>query len=159
MALCLAASLQQHKQLDPRDCMNRFVNWWRYGHLSAIGECFDIGGVTTSALARYEANGNPFAGPTAPDTAGNGSLDEACSRGHRGPRGSAASLAGCGRPVSPDPRCRGGSRGLCLFRGSALRGPARCRAGNRAAAEVLAGWASRAAAALRRLGLAAGGTR
>nr|WP_245196684.1 ADP-ribosylglycohydrolase family protein [Labrys sp. LIt4] len=29
MALCLAASLQQHKQFDPRDCMNRFVNGWR----------------------------------------------------------------------------------------------------------------------------------
>ena len=74
MALCLAASLQQHKQFDPRDCMNRFVNWWRHGYLSATGECFDIGGVTSRALARYEASGNPFAGPTAPDTAGNGSL-------------------------------------------------------------------------------------
>ena len=74
MALCLAASLQQHKQLDPHDCMSRFVNWWRYGYLSATGECFDIGGVTRDALARYEASGNPFAGPIEANTAGNGSL-------------------------------------------------------------------------------------
>lgn len=74
MALCLAASLCQHKHLDPRDCMNRFVNWWRYGYMSSTGVCFDIGGVTRGALARYEADGNPFAGPTEPHTAGNGSL-------------------------------------------------------------------------------------
>lgn len=74
MALCLAASLQHHRHFDPRDCMNRFVNWWRHGYLSATGVCFDIGNVTSAALARYEATGDPFAGPTRPDTAGNGSL-------------------------------------------------------------------------------------
>ncbi len=38
------------------------------------GACFDIGIATRQALARYERTRDPFAGSTASDTAGNGSL-------------------------------------------------------------------------------------
>jgi len=74
MALCLADSLIAHPEFDPVDLMRRFVNWWRWGHNSHTGTCFDIGLTTSSALARFEHNGEPFAGSTSPDSAGNGSI-------------------------------------------------------------------------------------
>jgi ADP-ribosylglycohydrolase len=54
--------------------MGRYVRWRRDGHLSSTGYCFDIGTTTARALARFERTGEPFSGPTSPDTAGNGSL-------------------------------------------------------------------------------------
>lgn len=74
MALCLAESLLEQGGFDVRDQMQRYLRWWRHGHLSATGECFDIGMTTRQALARYEATGEPYAGSTDPRSAGNGSL-------------------------------------------------------------------------------------
>ena len=74
MALALADSLAAADPFDARDLMDRFVRWWRQGEYSCTGDCFDIGNTTRQALARYVRTGDPFAGTTAPDTAGNGSL-------------------------------------------------------------------------------------
>lgn len=74
MALALADSLIQRGSLDPRDLMERFVNWWRCGVYSATGECFDIGITTRTALSSFEKDGNPLAGSEDPMSAGNGSL-------------------------------------------------------------------------------------
>ncbi|PZQ94526.1 MAG: ADP-ribosyl-[dinitrogen reductase] hydrolase [Cereibacter sphaeroides] len=74
MALALADSLIWRHQIDPTDLMNRFVNWWRWGAYSATGECFDIGITTSVALAKFENGGDPIAGATDPNSAGNGSL-------------------------------------------------------------------------------------
>jgi ADP-ribosyl-[dinitrogen reductase] hydrolase len=75
MALCLAESLIECNGFDPTDAMRRFVRWWRSGHLSCTGDCFDIGIATRTALARFEQNPNdPFAGSDDPRTAGNGSI-------------------------------------------------------------------------------------
>lgn len=74
MALCLAESLLYCKGFDARDQMVRYVNWWRWGYMSATGECFDIGNTVQTALARFEATGEPFAGSTDAWSAGNGSL-------------------------------------------------------------------------------------
>lgn len=74
MALALAESLIAHPAFDPHDLMARFVRWWREGAYSCTGRCFDIGIATRAALARFERTGDPYAGATAPDTAGNGSL-------------------------------------------------------------------------------------
>ena len=74
MALALAHSLLRGGAFDPRDCMTRFVNWYRWGDNSCTGECFDIGATTAEALRRFERSGNPFAGSTSPLSAGNGSL-------------------------------------------------------------------------------------
>lgn len=74
MALCLAESLVETRGFDPRDQMERYVRWWRDGHRSSTGRCFDIGTATRAALARFERSGDPFSGSTDPDTAGNGSL-------------------------------------------------------------------------------------
>ncbi len=74
MALCLAESLIACKGFDARDQMTRYVDWWRKGHLSPTGVCFDIGITVSGALGQFEKAGEPYAGPTAPHTAGNGSL-------------------------------------------------------------------------------------
>jgi ADP-ribosyl-[dinitrogen reductase] hydrolase len=74
MALCLAESLLEKQGLDPADQMARYVRWRRDGHLSSTGHCFDIGTTVSRALATFERTGDPIAGSTAPNTAGNGSL-------------------------------------------------------------------------------------
>lgn len=74
MALCLAASLIETGGFDPLDQMQRYVRWFREGYMSSTGECFDIGNTTHDALAHYERFGDPFAGSTNPNAAGNGSL-------------------------------------------------------------------------------------
>jgi ADP-ribosylglycohydrolase len=74
MALCLAASLTECRGFDARDQMQRYVKWWREGYMSSTGDCFDIGTTTAEALRTFERTGNPFAGPTDPHKAGNGSL-------------------------------------------------------------------------------------
>ena len=74
MALCLAESLVKRAGFDPADQMDRYVRWWRAGHMSSTGECFDIGMTVGRALRRYEDTGNPFSGSGDPRSAGNGSL-------------------------------------------------------------------------------------
>ena len=43
MALCLAESLIECRGFNPKDQMERYVRWWKEGHLSSTGTCFDIG--------------------------------------------------------------------------------------------------------------------
>ncbi|MBD9608245.1 ADP-ribosyl-[dinitrogen reductase] hydrolase [Pseudomonas sp. PvR086] len=74
MALCLAESLLNKKGFDAADQMGRYLNWWQWGYQSSTGECFDIGMTVRDALVRYQKTGQPFAGSSDPDTAGNGSL-------------------------------------------------------------------------------------
>jgi len=54
--------------------MERYVRWWKEGHLSSTGKFFDIGNTTRMALLAFLQTGNPFSGPTDPRTAGNGAL-------------------------------------------------------------------------------------
>lgn len=74
MALCLATSLVECGGFDPRDQMERYVQWYLEGYLSSTGECFDIGLTVLRALERYQRAGEPLSGSTDPDSAGNGSL-------------------------------------------------------------------------------------
>jgi len=74
MALALADSLAVHPNLDERDLMQRFLDWYRRGTYACTGKCFDIGITTRQALARFETSGDPVAGSTDPQSAGNGSL-------------------------------------------------------------------------------------
>lgn len=74
MALCLADSLIACGGLDRRDLMARFLRWFRDGENSVTGRCFDIGIATQTALLRFEESGDPAAGSTDPNTAGNGSI-------------------------------------------------------------------------------------
>jgi len=74
MALCLAESLLECGGFDARDQMERYVRWYRDGHLSSNGSCFDIGFTTRHALTTFERTNDPFSGSTDPGAAGNGSL-------------------------------------------------------------------------------------
>jgi ADP-ribosyl-[dinitrogen reductase] hydrolase len=74
LALCLAESLIENRGFDPIDQLERYVWWFREGHLSSTGECFGIGNTTMEALLRFEETGEPYGGSTDPDRAGNGSI-------------------------------------------------------------------------------------
>ena len=74
MALALADSLTANDGLNEADLMRRFVRWHEQGEYSCTGSCFDIGITTSQALSRWKRTGNPTAGSTDPQTAGNGSL-------------------------------------------------------------------------------------
>jgi ADP-ribosylglycohydrolase len=74
MALCLADSLIERGGFDPVDQLERYLRWYREGHRSSTGSCFDIGGATRAALERFERTGEPFPGDAAPTAAGNGPL-------------------------------------------------------------------------------------
>ena len=74
MALCLAESLVECRGFDPVNQLKAYLRWWLEGHLSVKGRCFDIGGATRTALARFEKTGEAFCGSTDRYSAGNGSI-------------------------------------------------------------------------------------
>lgn len=74
MALCLADSLLACGGFDAHDQMTRYVRWWKEGHNSVTGTCFDIGLTIRAALDRFLSTGEALAGSPDPYTAGNGSL-------------------------------------------------------------------------------------
>lgn len=74
MALCLAESLAVCGGFDAKDQMGRYVRWYREGHMSSTGYCFDIGNTTRASLERYERTGDEYSGDAFPDSTGNGSI-------------------------------------------------------------------------------------
>jgi ADP-ribosylglycohydrolase len=62
MALCLAESLSEKEQFDPRDQLQRYVRWQRDGHLSATGQCLGITASTARALALGQRRRQPYSG-------------------------------------------------------------------------------------------------
>ncbi len=74
MALCLAESLIHRGGFDATDQLERYLRWYRDGHLSSTGACFDIGNATATALGRFARTREPFSGSTDPRSAGNGSI-------------------------------------------------------------------------------------
>jgi ADP-ribosylglycohydrolase len=74
LALCLAESLIEKRAFDPADQLERYTRWFRHGHLSCTGRCFDIGSTTRVALDRFEQTHEPYCGSPHPETAGNGSI-------------------------------------------------------------------------------------
>jgi ADP-ribosyl-[dinitrogen reductase] hydrolase len=74
MALCLAESLVECRDFDPVHQLRTYCRWWIEGHLSVKGRCFDIGGTTRDALARYKETGAMFCGSTSERASGTGSI-------------------------------------------------------------------------------------
>ncbi|HUN22896.1 MAG TPA: ADP-ribosylglycohydrolase family protein [Anaerolineales bacterium] len=74
MALCLAESLLEKKRFDAGDQLDRYVRWWKDGHLSSTGKCFDIGNTTRQALERFLQTRDPYCGSVDAQSAGNGSI-------------------------------------------------------------------------------------
>jgi len=70
----LAESLIEKNGMDLADQLERYVRWWREGHLSSTGRWFDIGNTTSAALREFERTGDLYSGPTDPSQAGNGSI-------------------------------------------------------------------------------------
>ena len=64
----------ERRGFDPGDQMERYVRWYRHGHLSSTDRCFDIGNATRAALEEFERTHKPYCGSTDPRSAGNGSL-------------------------------------------------------------------------------------
>ncbi|AMV28780.1 ADP-ribosyl-[dinitrogen reductase] glycohydrolase [Gemmata sp. SH-PL17] len=76
MAFAMGASIVRRGGFDPRDVMSAWIDWRQgreWGPSDGRG-CFDIGGTTAAALARFANTGDPFAGSAAPHTAANGCL-------------------------------------------------------------------------------------
>ncbi len=74
MALCLAESLIECRGMNLSDQLSRYVRWYRNGHLSSTGKCFDIGNTVRAALENFENTGEPFSGLSSDYSAGNGSI-------------------------------------------------------------------------------------
>lgn len=74
LALCLAESLIEKKRFNPSDQLQRYWCWYREGHLSITGRCFDIGNTTREAIHKFETTGNPYCGLTDERSCSNGSL-------------------------------------------------------------------------------------
>lgn len=74
MALCLAESLIEQDGFNPVHQLETYCRWWKHGHLSATGRCFDIGNTTRSALATFLDTRREYPGPTGEHSAGNGSI-------------------------------------------------------------------------------------
>ena len=74
LTLCLAESLFE-VGYNPADIARRFVEWYRDGYMTPLGEAFDIGGTISIAMKRLIHGVAPFkAGPTDAESNGNGSL-------------------------------------------------------------------------------------
>lgn len=74
MVLCLAESLLECGEINLADQAERYIRWWKEGHLSSTGRCFDIGNTVATALREYQRTGYPASGGTDPYSAGNGSI-------------------------------------------------------------------------------------
>jgi len=74
MAMTLEESLLANDLFDEKDLLQRFCDWADKGDYSHNGRCFDIGMTVRGALARFDKTGDPVAGSTDPQSAGNGSL-------------------------------------------------------------------------------------
>lgn len=74
MGYALGQSLLHCGGCDPKDQMNKYLAWYHHGSFSPTKECFDIGNTVLEALSAYEHTGNPIAGKTDSQSAGNGSL-------------------------------------------------------------------------------------
>lgn len=74
MALALADSIVKCGW-DLSDQLNRYIAWRREGQYSVIGRCFDIGMTVSSALSRFDREGDPWSCASRDDySSGNGSI-------------------------------------------------------------------------------------
>ena len=74
LTLCLAESLIRTKGFDPLDQMQRYLKWYKEGHLSSTGKCFGIGSNTLQSLQQFEKTGKLSDIPSNSNATTNGSL-------------------------------------------------------------------------------------
>lgn len=128
MALCLAESLVHREGHDPADQMRRYVRWWRHGHFSPTGRCFDIGSTTRSQLARFEQTGAPHDPHVDEESAANGSLMRLAPVSIRWSHDPAAVIeqaAASSRPTHPASRPVDACKVLAAMTAALIRGEPR----------------------------------
>ncbi len=128
MALCLAESLVHREGHDPADQMRRYVRWWRDGHFSPTGRCFDIGTTTQSQLARFERTGTPHDPHVDEESAANGSLMRLAPVAIRWSHDPAAVIeqaAASSRPTHPASRPVDACKVLAAMTAALIRGEPR----------------------------------
>lgn len=74
MALCLAESLLEHPDLDPKDLLDRFCRWASKGENSSTGVSVGIGQNTLRVLGNFHRSGTLFAPQTRQKSDGNGAV-------------------------------------------------------------------------------------
>lgn len=74
MALCLGESLLEQGGFDPADQMHRYLKWLDEGYMSCASAGFGLGFTISDALEAFRETGEPYSGPTDPQTAGNGCI-------------------------------------------------------------------------------------
>jgi ADP-ribosyl-[dinitrogen reductase] hydrolase len=58
--LCLSMSLIEERGFNPKDQLKRYLKWYKYGHMSSNGICFDIGTTTQTALHYFEQTNSEY---------------------------------------------------------------------------------------------------
>jgi ADP-ribosyl-[dinitrogen reductase] hydrolase len=74
LALCLAESLIEYPNLDPKDLLSRFCLWAEKGANTSTGVCVGIGQNTLRVLGNYHRKGELFAPETRQKSDGNGAV-------------------------------------------------------------------------------------
>lgn len=126
MALCLGESLLAVRGFDAADQLERYVRWWRAGHRSSTGTCFDIGGTVREALATFERDRDPAAsGASHARAAGNGTIMRLAPvplAFRRDPRAAVAHAAASAATTHRHPEAMDGARYLAGLILGALAG-------------------------------------
>jgi len=74
MALCLAETYIEKNCCDMDLFREKLISWYKTGHNSSNGVCFDIGNTTRYALEQVIKHGSDWLGNNSPETAGNAAL-------------------------------------------------------------------------------------
>jgi ADP-ribosyl-[dinitrogen reductase] hydrolase len=74
MALCLAETYIEKNCCDMDFFRQKLISWYKTGHNSSNGVCFDIGNTTRYALEQVIKHGPDWLGNNSPETAGNAAL-------------------------------------------------------------------------------------
>lgn len=74
MALCLAETYIEKNCCDMDLFRGKLISWYKTGHNSSNGVCFDIGNTTRYALEQVIKHGPDWLGNNSPETAGNAAL-------------------------------------------------------------------------------------
>ena len=74
MALCLVETYIEKNCCDMDFFREKLISWYKTGHNSSNGVCFDIGNTTRYALEQVIKHGPDWLGNNSPETAGNAAL-------------------------------------------------------------------------------------
>jgi hypothetical protein len=83
----LAESLIEQREHNPGDQLARYLAWYRTGHLSSTGECFDIGITTLRSVLHYEKTKAPYSGEESAKEAGKTAVESKETEGKEGKEG------------------------------------------------------------------------